>query len=104
MINKYYQSNFVKPILTKVYNKRTDRKPAKAVTHKLCLFLSTGLMTDKLGSYTFTFYTAGVILIVGASITSFMACVKQQPEDAEELLETPSYGEKLLVTEKVTAV
>ena len=61
-------------------------------------------MTDKLGSYTFTFYTAGVILIVGASITSFMACVKQQPEDAEELLETPSYGEKLLVTEKVTAV
>lgn len=64
-----------------------------------------GLMTDMLGSYTVTFYTAGVILIVGASITSLMACVKQQPKDAdEEILETPSYGEKLLVTEKVTAV
>lgn len=63
-----------------------------------------GLMTDKLGSYTVTFYTAGVILIVGASITSLMACVKQQPEDAEEILETTYYGEKLLVTEKVTAV
>ena len=89
---------------SEVHNKRIDRIPVKAVTHKLCLFLLTGLMTDKLGSYTFTFYTAGVILIVGASITSLMACVKQQPEDAEEILETPSYGEKLLVTEKVTAV
>ena len=61
-------------------------------------------MTDKLGSYTVTFYTAGAILIVGASITSLMTCVKQQPEYAEEILETPSYGEKLLVTEKVTAL
>ena len=58
-----------------------------------------------LGSYNVTFYTAGSILIVGASITSLMACVKQQPEDAdEEILEMPSYGEKLLVTEKVTVV
>ena len=57
-----------------------------------------------LGSYTVTFYTAGAILIVGAWITSFMACVKQQPEDAEKILETPSYDEKLLVTEKITVV
>jgi len=61
-------------------------------------------MTDKLGSYNLTFCTAGAILIVGASITSLMAFVKQPPEDAEEIFETPSYGEKLLVTEKVTAV
>ena len=33
-----------------------------------------------------------------------MAFVKQQPEDIEEILETPSYGEKLLVTEKITVV
>jgi len=54
-----------------------------------------------LGSYTVAFYTAGAILIVGASITSLMAFVKRQPEDAEETL---SYGEKLLVTEKITVV
>ena len=106
--NYGWSTNIINPTLSSQYsevcNKRIDRKPVKAVTHKLCLFLLTGLMTDKLGSYTFTFYTAGVILIVGASITSLMACVKQQPEDAEEILETPSYGEKLLVTEKVTAV
>ena len=71
---------------------------------KLKLTFSTGLLADMLGSYTVTFYTAGAILIVGAWITSFMACVKQQPEDAEEILETPSYDEKLLVTEKITAV
>ena len=58
-------------------------------------------MADMLGSYTVTFYTAGAILIVGASITSLMAFVKQQPEEAEE---TPSYDIKLLVTEKVTVV
>ena len=104
---KYYQSDFVKSILTQKFitGELTENLLKKAVTHKLCPFLLTGLMTDMLGSYTVTFYTAGVILIVGASITSLMACVKQQPKDAdEEILETPSYGEKLLVTEKVTAV
>ena len=58
-------------------------------------------MADKLGSYTVTFYTAGAILIAGASITSLMAFVKQQPEEAGE---TPSYDEELLVTEKITVV
>ena len=48
-----------------------------------------------LGSYTVTFYAAGAVLIIGASIISLMAFVKQQPEDVEEILETPSYGEKL---------
>ena len=57
-----------------------------------------------LGSYTVTFYAAGAVLILGASIISLMAFVKQQPEDIEEILETPSYGEKLLVTEKITVV
>ena len=58
-------------------------------------------MADKLGSYTVTFYTAGAILIVGASITSLMAFVKKQPEEAEE---TQSHEEELLVTEKLTVL
>lgn len=58
-------------------------------------------MADKLGSYTVPFYTAGAILIAGASIISLMTRVKQQPKEAQE---TPSYDEELLVTEKVTAV
>ena len=61
----------------------------------------TGLMADKLGSYTVTFYTAGAILIAGASITSLMAFVKQRPEEVEE---TQSYEEELLVTEKLTVL
>jgi len=60
-----------------------------------------GLMADKLGSYNVTFYTAGAILIAGASIISLKAFVKQQTEDAEE---TESYDEELLVTEKLTVV
>ena len=58
-------------------------------------------MADKLGSYTVTFYTAGATLIAGASITSLMTFVKQQPDEAEETL---SNDEKLLVTEKITVV
>ena len=58
-------------------------------------------MADMLGSYTVPFYTAGAILIAGASITSLMPFVKQQPEEADE---TQFYEEKLLVTEKVTVV
>ena len=58
-------------------------------------------MADKLGSYTVTFYTAGAILIAGASITSLMAFVKQQPEEADE---TQCYEEELLVTEKLTVL
>ena len=58
-------------------------------------------MADKLGSYTVTFYTAGAILIVGASITSLMTFVKQQPGEADE---TQSYEEELLVTEKLTVL
>jgi len=58
-------------------------------------------MADKLGSYNATFYTAGAILIAGASITSLMKCVKQQPEEAEE---TQSYVVELVVTEKLTVV
>ena len=52
----------------------------------------TGLMADKLGSYTASFYTAGAILIIGASITSLMAFVKQHPEESDE---TQSYDEEL---------
>ena len=58
-------------------------------------------MADKLGSYTVTFYTAGAILIVGASIASLMTFVKQQPGEADE---TQSYEEELLVTEKLTVL
>ena len=58
-------------------------------------------MADKFGSYDVTFYTAGAILIAGASIISFKAFVKQQPEDAEE---TEYHEEELLVAEKLTAV
>ena len=57
-------------------------------------------MADKLGSYTATFYTAGAIMIVGASITSLMAFVKQLPEESE----TQSNDEELLVTEKLTVL
>ena len=64
-------------------------------------FCSTGLMADKLGSYAPSFYTMGAITIVGASITSLMAFVKQQPEES---LKTESYSEELLVTEKVTVL
>ncbi|KAL9972200.1 hypothetical protein ACROYT_G018460 [Oculina patagonica] len=60
-----------------------------------------GFMADKLGSYTVTFYTAGTLLIAGASITSLMALVKQHPEEAGE---TESYEEELLVTEKLTVL
>ena len=58
-------------------------------------------MADKLGSYTATFYTTGAVMIVGASITSLMEFVKKKPE---ELDETQSYDEELLVTEKVTVL
>ena len=58
-------------------------------------------MADKFGSYNATFYTTGAILITGASITSLMTCVKQQPEEAEE---TQSYVVELVVTEKLTVV
>lgn len=67
----------------------------------VCFEFITGLMADKLGSYTVTFYTAGAILIAEASITSLTAFVKQCPEEAEEM---PSYDEKFLVTEKITVV
>ena len=58
-------------------------------------------MADKLGSYTASFYTAGAITMVGASITSLMAFVKRQPEESDE---TQSYDEELLVTEKLTVL
>ena len=59
----------------------------------------TGLMADKLGSYAVTFYTAGAIQIVGASITSLMAFIKQQPEEASK---ARCYDEEHSVTEKRT--
>ena len=58
-------------------------------------------MADKFGSYAPSFYTTGAVTIVGASITSLMAFVKQQPEES---LKTESYIEELLVIEKVTAL
>ena len=59
-------------------------------------------MADKLGSYTATFYTAGAVLIAGASITSLMAFVKENPK---ETAETQSYDdEELLVIEKLTVI
>ncbi|KAJ7379464.1 hypothetical protein OS493_015247 [Desmophyllum pertusum] len=60
-----------------------------------------GLMADRLGSYTASFYTAGAILIIGASITSLMAFVKQHPENSDE---TQSCDGELLVTEKLTVL
>ena len=71
------------------------------VYHMQFLAFLTGLMADKLGSYTVPFYTTGAILIAGASITSLMACVKQQPEEADEM---ELYEEELLVTEKITVL
>ena len=67
----------------------------------VCFNVFTGLMADKLGSYNATFYTAGAILIAGASITSLMEFVKQQPEEAEV---TQSFDEELFVAEKLTVV
>lgn len=80
-----------------------------------------GLMADRFGSYTASFYTAGAVVIVGASITSLMMFAKKQPEnydvkqsyDEEHLfvkgqLENfdakQSYDEEFLVTEKVTVL
>ncbi|XP_078371650.1 monocarboxylate transporter 13-like [Oculina patagonica] len=60
-----------------------------------------GLMADKLGSYTVTFYTAGAILIAGASITSLMAFIKQQPQDAGE---TQFHDEQILVADQRTVL
>lgn len=59
-------------------------------------------MADKLGSYGPSFYTAGAVLISGASITSLMAFVRQQPEQSTETGQP--YDEELLVTERVTAL
>ena len=59
-------------------------------------------MADKLGSYDPSFYTAGAVLISGASITSLMAFVKQKPEVSTETGQP--YDEELLVTEKVTVL
>lgn len=59
-------------------------------------------MADKLGSYNIPFYTAGAILIAGASITSLMTCVKRQlPKEADE---PSSFDEELLVTEILTVL
>ena len=59
-------------------------------------------MADKLGSYTATFYTAGAVLIAGASITSLMAFIK---ENRKETAETQSCDdEELLVIEKLTVI
>ena len=96
-LNYFLTHNYFE-ISTQFYDHRIIRK---AVTHKLRPFLLIGLMADMLGSYTVTFYTAGAILMLGASITTLMAFVKQQPEEDEE---TTSYDEKLLVSEKVTVV
>ena len=38
-------------------------------------------MADRFGSYTASFYTAGAVVIVGASITSLMMFAKKQPEN-----------------------
>ena len=78
-------------------------------------------MADRFGSYTPTFFTAGAVVVAGASITSLMMFVKQQPEnydvkqscDEEHLfvkgqLENfdvkQSYDEEFVVTEKVTVL
>lgn len=59
-------------------------------------------MADKLGSYTATFYTAGAVLIAGASITSLMTFIEENPK---ETAETQSYDdEELLVIEKLTVI
>lgn len=82
---------------------------------------SAGLMADRFGSYTPSFYTAGAVVTVGASITSLMMFAKKQPEnydvkqsyDEEHLfvkgqLENfdakQSYDQEFLVTEKVTVL
>lgn len=68
----------------------------------LISFVSTGLMADNLGSYTATFYTAGAVLIAGASVMSLMTFVKHHPEEIDEI---QSYeDEELLVTERLTVL
>ena len=62
-----------------------------------------GLMADMLGSYTIPFYTTGVVLIVGASITSLMACVNQQSEEIDTCI-VQSDVEELTVAEKITVL
>lgn len=64
---------------------------------------SVGLMADMLGSYTIPFYTAGVVLIVGASITSLMTCVHQQSEEIDAHI-VQSEVEELSVAEKITVL
>lgn len=78
-------------------------------------------MADRFGSYTPTFFTAGAVVIVGASITSLMMFVKQHPENydvkqsydeehvfvqgqLEHFDAKQSYDEEFLVTEKVTVL
>ena len=62
-----------------------------------------GLMADMLGSYTIPFYTTGVVLIVGASITSLMTCVNQQSEEIDAHI-VQSEVEEISVTEKITVL
>ena len=64
--------------------------------------LFTGLMADKLGSYAATFYTAGAVLIAGASIISLMAFAKQKREEFVRM--ELNDDEELLVTEKLTVL
>lgn len=63
-----------------------------------------GMMADKLGSYAIPFYSAGAVLIAGASIISLMPCVKQQTDSEEEEEEVQFVKEEFLVTERITAL
>lgn len=78
-------------------------------------------MADRFGSYTPSSYTAGSVVIVGASMTSLMMFAKKQPENydvkqsydeqhlfvkgqLENFDAKQSYDEEFLVTEKVTVL
>ena len=62
-----------------------------------------GLMADELGSYTIPFFTAGAVLIAGASITQLMTCVKQKSGESDSRI-VKSAVEELLIMEKVTVL
>ena len=67
-------------------------------------FFSTGLMADKLASYTVAFYASGGILVLGASIILFMKLTKRPNRkecDKQILLEK---GSDLIVVERETVL
>lgn len=60
-------------------------------------------MADKLGSPDSpAFYTAGAVLVIGASIMSLMAFVTKPPAKTDEMQSNDN--EQLFVTERITVL